>query len=422
LHKNSKILIILKNNFLTFFFLSTATFIFAQAKDATNIKTVIFKPIAENSYAPIVPLGQKLWLSFDDLNADEQEYTYKVEHCDANWNLSNLIDSEFIIGFSKDRIREYNNSFNTLLPYTNYQLELPNQYTKFKISGNYLLSIINESSEIVFQRRFVLYETTVVVAAAVHKSRDISQIDTHQSVQFTINYGDLIFNNPSEEIKTVILQNNNWQTAITGLKPQFYRGNQLLYLYGEETSFWAGNEFLYFDTKGIREASIEIAHIELGEEVYNTYLYTDEERINSPYTLAPDINGNFVIRTLYGDYQNIEADYTNVHFYLECLEDLSGKDVFVSGNFNNWQLNNENQLLYNQKTGLYEGKMLMKQGFYNYQFVTLDKEGTINNHDIEGSHYQTDNDYTVLVYYKKFGARYTRVIGVGYANSRIILN
>ena len=299
---------------------------------------------------------------------------------------------------------------------------MPNESTRFKISGNYLLSIINESSETVIKRRFVLYEQMVVVAASVHKSRDISKIDTHQTVQFIINYGDIVFNNPSEEIKTVILQNNNWQTAITGLKPQFYRSNQLMYLYGEESSFWGGNEFLYFDTKGIREASMEIAHIELGEEIYDTYLYTDEERIDAPYTLAEDINGNFVIRTLYSDYPNIEADYTNVHFYLECLEDLRGKDVFISGNYNNWQLNNENKLIYNQKTGLYEGAMLMKQGFYNYQFVTVDKEGNISNYDIEGSHYQTDNDYTVLVYYKKFGARYTRVIGVGKANSKIILN
>lgn len=395
---------------------------FSQMQDAPNIKTVIFKPMVEDSYAPIIQIGQKLWLSFDDLNADEQEYRYKIEHCDENWNPSNLIDTEFIIGFSNDRIRNYNNSFNTLLPYTNYQLELPNQYTKFKISGNYLLSVINESKEIVFQRRFVLYEPLVVVATTVHLSQDISKIDTHQTVQFIINYGDLIFNNPSEEIKTVILQNNNWQTAITGLKPQFYRSNQLLYLYNKETSYWGGNEFLYFDTKGIREATINIARVELGEDIYNTYLYTDEERAYEPYTLAPDINGNFVIRTLYGEYENIEADYTRVHFSLESFADLRDKQIFISGNFNNWQLNSENQVFYNNETSLYEANILIKQGFYNYQYVTLDKKGVINNHDIEGSHYQTENDYTVIVYYKKFGTRYTRVIGVGFGSSKIILN
>lgn len=363
-----------------------------------------------------------MMLSFDDLNADEQNYYYKINHCEIDWTPSKLITSEYIIGFSEDRIRELNNSFNTLLPYTNYELTIPNESTRLKISGNYMLSILNESNEIVLQRRFIVYEPKVTVAVAVYQSRDISKINTHQSVQFTINNGGLRINNPSQEIKTVILQNNNWQTAITGLKPQYFRNNQLLYLYNKETSYWGGNEFLYFDSKAIRDATLNIARPELVGEIYDTYLYTKKERIDEPYTLFPDINGNFIIRTLDGDTPNIDADYSWVYFSLECLEDLTGKEIYVSGNFNNWELNEFNKLEYNQKTGLFEGSILMKQGFYNYQFLTKDTNGIISNHDIDGSHYQTENDYTVLVYYKKFGARYTKVIGVGAGSSKVILN
>ena len=363
-----------------------------------------------------------MMLSFDDLNADEQNYYYKISHCEIDWTPSKLIDSEYIIGFSKDRIREFNNSFNTLLPYTNYELSIPNESTRIKISGNYMLSILNESNQIVLQRRFIVYEPKVTVAVAVYQSRDISKIDTHQSIQFTINNGNFIVNNPSQEIKPVLVQNNNWQTAITGLKPQFFRNNQLLYLYDKETSYWAGNEFLYFDTKEIRGSTLNIARSELTRDIYDTYLYTNEERIDRPYTLAPDINGNFTIRTLDGDLPNVDADYSWIYFSLECLEDLSNKDVYVSGKFNNWALNSFNKLQYNPKTGFYEGTILMKQGFYNYQYVTKDKDGTISNHDIDGSYYQTEDDYTVIVYYKKFGSRYTKVIGVGAGNSKIILN
>ncbi|GGK36167.1 type IX secretion system plug protein domain-containing protein [Lutibacter litoralis] len=393
-----------------------------KTEDAAYIKTIILKPNSVNSYAPILRLGESFQLIFDDLNADEHDYTYKIEHCDYNWNSSGLSDSEFVDGYAEDRIRDYENSFNTLQPYTNYRLTIPNDDTRLKISGNYKIYILNEEQEIVFVRKFVVYESVVTVGVTVYKSRDISIINTHQSVEFIINHPNLRINNPKEEILPVVLQNNNWQTAIKGLKPQFYRGTQLLYKYNKETSFLAGNEFLYLDTKFIRNTTLNIAKVEKGTDLYHAYLYTNEERIDQPYTLLEDINGNFVVRTLDGDNNNTDADYGWVHFSLSCLENLDGKDVFVSGNFNNWQLNNTNKLNYNLDTGLYEAKLLLKQGFYNYQYVTKNQEGVISNSDIDGSFYQTENDYTVLVYYKKFGSRYTKVIGVGYGNSKKLNN
>lgn len=386
------------------------------------IKTIIFKSTATNNYAPIIRLGEKLILSFDDLNADEHNYTYKIEHCTLDWEVSNLSEFEFINGFAEDRIRDFENSFNTLQPYTNYTLTIPNETTKIKISGNYILSVINEDSEIIFKRKFVVYEPKVTVGVSIYKSRDIATINTKQSVEFIINHPNYNINNPSLEIIPVILQNNNWQTAIIGLKPQFYRGTQLLYKYNKETSFWGGNEFLFFDSKSIRNSTLNIAKVELGKELYHTYLYTNEGRIGKPYTLFPDINGNFIIRTLDGNNSNIDADYSWVHFSLESFENLEGKDIYISGNYNNWQLNNTNKLHHNTETGLYETTILLKQGFYNYLYATKTKNGIISNHDIDGSYFQTENDYTVLVYYKKFGDRYTKVIGIGYGNSEKINN
>jgi len=393
-----------------------------KIEDAAHIKTIILKPNSVNTYAPIIRLGGSLQLIFDDLNADEHDYTYKIEHCDYNWNSSGLSDSEFVDGYAEDRIRDYENSFNTLQPYTNYRLTIPNEDTRLKISGNYKIYVLNEDEEIVFERKFVVYESQVTVGVTVYKSRDISTINTHQSVEFIINHPNLRINNPKEEILPVVLQNNNWQTAIEGLKPQFYRGTQLLYKYNKETSFLAGNEFMYLDTKFIRNTTLNIAKVEKGRDLYHAYLYTNQERIDQPYTLLEDINGNFVIRTLDGDNNNTDADYGWVHFSLSCLENLDGKDVFISGNFNNWQLNETNKLTFNQESGLYQAKLLLKQGFYNYQYVTKNLEGEINNSAIDGSFYQTENDYTVLVYYKKFGSRYTKVIGVGQGNSKKLNN
>lgn len=413
----------MKKAFIFICFLTLNQVISSQIADASNIKSIIFQPTITNAYTPIVKLGGKLSLRFDDIDGTEQDYFYKITHCEFDWTPSNLLDSEFIVGFSKDRIRDFNNSFNTLLPYTHYQVSFPNSYTRIKLSGNYMLTVYNENEEPVFQRPFIVYEPKVTVAVSVHLTKDVSKIDTHQSVQFSINNPSFRINNPNQEIMPVILQNNNWKTAVTGLKPKFIRGNQLLYLYGKETDFWGGNEFLYFDTKAIRDPTLNIARARLDADIYHTYLYTREERKHQPYTLNEDINGNFIVRTIDGgDYQNIESDYSRVFFSLESYENLKGKNLYVSGNFNNWQLTDENKLTYNSETGLYECNMLFKQGFYNYQFLTRDEQGVISNHDIDGSFYQTENSYTVIVYYKKFGARYTQVIGVGLGSSNTILN
>lgn len=393
-----------------------------EFSNSDNIKTVVLKPNAVNFYAPIVRLNESINLSFDDLNANEEDYTYRIEHCTMDWTPSDLRDSEFVDGYVEDRIRDYENSFNTLQPFTHYKLSIPNENTKLKISGNYKVYVYNENDELAFERRFVVYEPKTTIGVTIYRSRDLSNIETNQSVEFIVNNPSFRINNPKQELFPVILQNNNWDTAIRGLKPQFFRGTQLIYKYNKETSFLAGNEFLYFDSKSIRNTTLNIVRVELEDDLYHSYLYTNDERIDAPYTLFPDVNGNFIVRNLDSDESDLDADYSWVHFSLKSSENLDGKDVFISGNYNNWQLNEQNKLDYNENLGIYEKAMLLKQGFYNFQYVTKNEEGEINNSDIDGSFYQTENDYTVILYYKKFGSRYTSVIGVGFGNSKKIYN
>lgn len=394
--------------------------------DKPFIKSVILQPRAVNNYVPFIAMGETMLLSFDDLNGNEEYYSYEIEHCDMDWKPSNILSSEFVKGYNHDRIRVFDNSFNTLQGYTNYKLEIPNRNTQLKISGNYIISVKDENREIVFQRKFVVYEPKVQVGVTIFRSRDLKDIQTKQTVQFIINHPDLRINNPKAEIFPVVLQNNNWQTAIYGLKPQFFRGNQLLYKYNKETSFSAGNEFLFFDSKAVRSTSLNIARVYLGHQLYHSQLYMDLGRNDRPYTLLEDINGNFVIRTIDGEGSNVftEADYSWVHFSLDpnTYQDISDKEIYVQGAFNNWKLTEENKMTYNPQTRLYEAEIMMKQGFYNYQYVTKDVNGVIRNDEIDGSHWQTENDYTVLVYYKRMGARYTEVIGLGQGNSRKIYN
>ena len=377
-----------------------------------NIKTVQLKPINGNSFAPIVPLGSILELSFDDLDADNKEYQYRIEHMTHDWKPSNLISNQYINGFDNDYINNITNSFNTLQDYTHYSIKIPNQNTIITKSGNYLISVINNDDEIIFTRRCVFYENLTTVGVAVYRSRNVKTTDTQQTIQFLINYPNITINNPGQEINVILFQNNNWSTAISNLKPQFFKPNQLLYNYINKTNFWAGNEFFNFDTKNIRNTNINITHVKK-ETIFHHYLYTNEARINKHYTYYPDINGEFTIRTLESDEENTEADYATMHFSLEANTPYNGKDVYVYGNFNNYNFSDENKMSYNERDKIYESSITLKQGFYNYNYATIDNENTVNLTEIDGSFYETENEYTVIVYYRPLGENFDRVIGVG---------
>lgn len=415
------------NKFTLLFYVAILTSLHLSAQNSitvlppVNIKSIVLKPIGPNNYRPIIKLGEVLELTFDDLNAQETIYTYKIEHYDYNWQRSNLSSTEFMTGFETDRIRVFENSFNTIQGYTHYQLKIPNQNNRIKISGNYMISILDGYQNVVFSRRFIIYQPRVTVGVTAHRSTDIATINEKQSVQFIINHQNLLLNNPNQEIKVAIYQNNDWNSAIYNIKPRYVRGTQLMYNYVDNIAYWANNEFLYFDTKEIRNATNNVAKTRL-DNIFNTYLFYDEARGKLPYTFYPDVNGNFVLRTIDTDDVSLEGDYSLVHFALEYNDNFENNDIYIYGAFNDWAITETNKLKFNKKTNFYEAAILFKQGFYNYTYVSVNTNNLINTHKVEGSYFQTENNYTVIVYYRKFGERYDQVIGIGNATSERLNN
>lgn len=379
---------------------------------AQNIKTVQLRPLDEKRFSAIVPLGTVLELSFDDLDADNKEYQYKIEHMTFDWKPSALTSSQYINGFEQNYFNDISNSFNTLQNYTHYSIQIPNQSTQITKTGNYLISVLDEDDNVIFSRKFVLFENRTTVGVSVQRSRNAKTNNEQQTVQFLVNHPGLQINNPNQEINVIVLQNNNWNTKITSLKPNFFKTNQLIYRHINASNFEGGNEFLNLDSKNIRNTSLNIGKVEQ-KEIFHNYLYVDEPRAKKLYTYNPDINGQFVVRTLDSNDAKTEADYAMMHFALEKLEPYKNKDVYVYGAFNDFKLLDENKMIYNKREGLYEVSFPLKQGFYNYNFVTLDTNGKVNLTEIDGSFFQTENQYTVIVYHKPFGEIYHKVIGVG---------
>ncbi|WP_158839099.1 type IX secretion system plug protein domain-containing protein [Polaribacter sp. L3A8] len=377
-----------------------------------QIKSIQLRPLQENSFSAIVPLGTVLELSFDDLEADSKDYQYKIEHMTHDWQSSRLSSSQYIDGFDQNTIIDVTNSFNTLQSYSHYTVQIPNINTVITKSGNYLLSVLDSYDELVFTRRFVLYENATTIGVSVERSRNTKTLNTQQTVQFSVNHPNITINNPSQEINVVILKNNNWNEKITDIQPTFFKPNQLLYTYTNKTNFWGGNEYFYFDNKFIRNSSLNVVKV-IKKDVYHHYLYPFTYNQNREYKYNPDVNGQFVIRTLEANDSKTEADYALMHFSVLVDEPFVDKDLFVYGAFNDFNITEENKMQYQAKEKMYTGEILLKQGFYNYTFATLDTNGHLNTNDVNGTFYQTENEYTVIIYYKPFGSFYERVIGIG---------
>ncbi len=408
-----------------FFFLASAS-LFGQVEYEVNppeyIKSIIFRGPNEGDQFPIIKLGESITLLFDDIRAREADYYYTIQHCNFDWTPStNLSKFEYLRGFDNERIIDYSNSFGTLQSYSTYRLRLPNQETGFKLSGNYIMKIYDDDDELMFTRRFVIYQDAAAVGVSTFRSRDMSIIDQAQAVRFTINLTGVRVQNPMQEVKVALLQNYDWNTAITNLKPQFVLGNELSYRYDKEASFWGGNEYFNFDNKDILGANASISHTER-TDLHHNYLYTNITRENRPYTYNPDINGDFVIRTLQGRNNRTEAEYAYVHFSLENYRKIGFGSIHVYGKFNNYAIDDSTKMTYNENTGLYQCTLLLKQGFYNYKYILVDENGNIDDTAISGSFSQTENTYTVLVYFRRFGDRHDSVIGVGSGTSVNINN
>ena len=412
--------------FSTFLLLVLSHFAFSQVAVEVAappyIKSVQFYGNTSQSQLPVLRLGDPLNLSFDDIIGDEADYYYTITHHNYDWTPSVLAKTEYLKGVDDVRIMNYTNSVSTLQLYTHYELQIPNQYTTALLkSGNYLLSVFNNEDELIFSRKFMIYDPQVTVGVEILRTRNLEYIEEKQVVNFNVDGGDLILINPENTVKPLIIQNNDLKRAIGPVEPQFSIGNMLQYRYDEETSFFAGNEFFDFDNKDIRAATNRVQYIEL-IDLYHNYLFGNITRENTVYTYNPDLNGNFKINTIQGDEPKVNAEYAWIHFSLDHPQRALDEEIHVYGNFNNYVIEDATKMQYNPESKRYELPLLLKQGYYNYRYVVVKDGSLLPYNPVDGDFWQTENVYDVLIYYRAPGSRFDELIGRGNALSTSISN
>ena len=373
---------------------------------------------------PLIELGteEQLVLRFDDLQPNLENLSYTLIHCTADWKPSELMQGQYITGAMSDYIPAGRQSFNTLQPFIHYELVFPNAMMQVGRSGNYLLKVFrgDDQEDLVVTRRFMVYEQNVQLDARVVASRNVEVRDEAQQIDFNIRHPALPVQDPFGQISVTVLQNMRWEDARTGFKPRFVRGSELVYDYPEQGLFMGGNEYRNFDLKDLRFATQRVERITpgVGQGVYEAFIIPERRRNIRVYFDQPDINGKFFIRNDIVDGDPLGADYVMVHFQLPMEEPLMD-EVYVNGGFSDMRAQKENRMTYFPKEGMYRASILLKQGLYDFSFATLSRNAQIADLTaIEGSHFQTENDYVILVYFTDYQQRTDRLVGMRFLNSR----
>ena len=333
-----------------------------------------------------------------------KQYYYTFIHCTKDWEKSDIFTNDYLDGFPENQIEDFKPSFNTTVNYIHFKLMFPNDRIRFKISGNYILSVypVNEPDKPVLTRRFVVTEDAVMITTNAHRPQMTADNNSSQQIDFTVNYSGLTINDPYRDIYAFILQNGIWNNSRRNLKPDFFGNNELKYnSLSDKNIFAGGNEFRYFDIKSIRYKSEFVNRIDFALSNYNVFLFPSENREFKPYFYWQDFNGKYYIAVQEGKDPDTDADYVYVYFTLPSQYIAEGGKMYVYGALSDWKLNKDNLMVYNYEKAEYECTMLLKQGWYNYEYVfQKDGDSGIVPTKFEGSHYETENDYLILIYYR----------------------
>lgn len=388
-----------------------------QYKDASyeeEIRTVRLYPNAGNPsdvfLPPIERLGQNtLYLEFDDLVEAQEEYRVKIIHCNADWTKSRLRNLDYLTDFNEFNINTFNYSVDTKIEYVHYEFRLP----PLKLPGNYLLVAYRGSDEndIILSKRFMVYQTNVDVNILSNLVGLTSLRRLNQQIDFDINYDNFELIDPMARVKVVLRQNQRWDNMVTISKPNFVKESEkrLEYKFFDfSNNFPAGNEYRFFDIRSLRYPGQQVDKANLSTRPTTAQLMIDQPRIYQAYAQYNDLNGDFVIQNNDTGGGNLSSDYLYVNFTLDTKEKLPG-NVHVVGKMNNYELDEASKLTYNSAANLYKGQLLLKQGWYDYQYQVV--ADTLSYNYLEGNHYEAENEYEILVYYRPMTSRSDLLIG-----------
>jgi hypothetical protein len=384
-----------------------------------NIHSVKLHKWGDQTAFPALVLNTNdaLELHFDDLDGNIKNYYYSFQLCNADWTPSMLTTFDYVKGFQNVRITQYRNSSIATTRYTHYQATIPDRSSTPSRSGNYLLKVFlnADTSQLAFVKRFVVVDVKTQIAAQVQQPFNAQFFKTHQKLQIGVNTDSRFRINGPQDLKVVVLQNNNWQTSLFIDRPTIYRGAYFEYSDEGYTGMPAGKEFRWIDLRSLRLMSDRMLTMNTTKDTTMVVVKPDATRTGQAYIYYRDINGSYTVETLEGVNPHWQGDYGQVQFnyFPPGNKPFEGQDVHLFGELTQFAGDASSRMQFNEERGAYEKTLFLKQGFYNYNYVTLpqNKKGYPDFSATEGNYWGTENTYVVLVYYRPFGARADELIG-----------
>lgn len=363
---------------------------------------------------PVIRLGtnDRILVKFDEIGEDNSYLEYRLIHCDADWQPSRLIESEYLEGFNSVRIEDYAYSTATFVHYVNYLIAFPNEELQIKHSGNYLLQVYDPErpEETLLQTRFQVTENRARIEGNVTSRTDMGHNTYWQQLAFEIDCQGIGEFNPYQDIIVYVTQNNREATKRRIMTPLRVSGDKIIYEHLNDLVFGASNEYRRFESVSNSFPGMRVDSLRYMGSNYHVWLKVDEPRQSASYSYDQTQHGRFLVREYNSTDSDIGADYITVHFLLECPE-LPSYDIYLDGEFTHDRMDKENQLTYDHRVGGYVAEVPLKQGAYNYQYVTRSRQtGEISTSTIEGDKYETLNEYGIAVYFRPPGARADRLI------------
>ena len=418
---------ILKTGFFFLYCITLALRSDAQEPDKiyrSNIRSVKLHVLGDQLAYPVMRLnsGDQLELHFDDMEADVKYYSYTFILCNADWTIAPVSQFDYMKGFSNVRINTYRNSSIALTRYTHYMSNLPDKNTAPIKSGNYMLKVFlnGDTSQVAFTKRFLVIDVKVNAGATVVQPFNPTYFKTHQKLQFNVNVQSIRPTNIFQQIKVVILQNNRWDNCIRNLQPTFIRQNILEYNTENDGLFAAQKEWRWVNLSSFRLQTDRIEKADYTNKGQTVFVKPESERNSLRYMYYRDANGMYQLGNIEQNNPYWQGDYATVWFRYFTANQmaLNDKDIYLFGEFTHYEFTEANRMIFNSETSMYENKQMLKQGLYDYIYVTRDKKTKQLTADVtEGNWWETENNYTILIYYRSLGGRADELVGITQVNS-----
>ena len=390
----------------------------------SEVQTVLLYADDNQLNDPIVPLEDmmgRLTLSFDIIDGQGEVLNYTFIHCDHDWQPTDIQRIQYATGYDSDRLDNYAFSRNTLIEYVNYQLKFPTEDMTPLLSGNYLLIVFGDDmNDLYFTRRFMVFDEKAHVGVTVPRyPDDLNLTDTHQQLNVKVNLNNYLTGNTQQYSYLTIRQNGRWDNAAEDLKPTYVYPDYISFEHHPQTVFEAGNQYRRFNTSNFYFQSENLAHIRQTDESYEIDITTCESRARLAYTTYEDIHGE---KFIYVENENLdnstEADYCRVNFFYKSEVPLTHEDLYIMGALNDWCFNESNKMTYDYRLRGYTCSMVLKQGYYNFMFVTIDRSTYEIKTDLTaGNHWETNNVYKLYFYFYNALKGYDELIGYTVVNS-----